>query len=486
MATVGPVQELRAEASCPICLDYFRDPVSIMECGHNFCRGCLTRSWGGSGDKPSCPQCRRKAQKRKLRPNRQLANFVEIAKKFSPLEEKGAEGKGRVCDKHQEPLKFFCKEDEVPICTVCDVSQEHKDHEVVLLEEAFQGNRFCSCLEILKKKRERILASREDVEKESQDLLKQTTEEKQKTLAKFRQLHKFLEEQETLLLAQMEEVEKEVAKKKDQHLTRFSEELSSLESLIQEMEEKCQQPASDLLQDAQSTLQRYEEKERSENPVTFPLALKWKIWEFCDINHLLEGVMKQLKDNLVSGLHLQKAKVTLDPVTAIASLVLSEDGKSIFDEIIKMEQRKKLSIPDLQRSEDTDAVPDVHSGLPNVTLKMEREDDDPWIPNHQGSAFPGDHSDFPKEMTKVKDEEELWDHQAAEGNTIFPATSSGFPGVKPDLVPQHEQGKRPWIQEQEISGGNEVPEHASEFPVVKVKVEEDEELLVSDVQDYGE
>uniref|UniRef100_A0ACB8EFR3 Uncharacterized protein n=1 Tax=Sphaerodactylus townsendi TaxID=933632 RepID=A0ACB8EFR3_9SAUR len=166
--------------------------------------------------------------------------------------------KGRVCQKHQEALNLFCKDDEALICLVCVQSKKHKDHKTVPLEEASQEYKdlFCKHLEILKKERERILGCNADVMTESQALLKQTTGEKLEIVAKFRKLHSLLEEQEKLLLTQIEEVEKQVAKNRDQNLAELSEALSSVDSLIQEMQETCQQPASDLLQDARSILKR--------------------------------------------------------------------------------------------------------------------------------------------------------------------------------------------------------------------------------------
>ncbi|KAG8519997.1 Receptor of activated protein C kinase 1 [Galemys pyrenaicus] len=47
--TPSPMQTLQEEAVCAICLDYFKDPVSIG-CGHNFCRGCVTQLWGKEED----------------------------------------------------------------------------------------------------------------------------------------------------------------------------------------------------------------------------------------------------------------------------------------------------------------------------------------------------------------------------------------------------------------------------------------------------
>ncbi|KAG8127627.1 hypothetical protein E2320_014524 [Naja naja] len=135
MAGEASLQDLLEEATCSICLDYFQDPVLIPECGHNFCRGCLTRSWGTSESEAFCPQCRQTYAPRSVFPNRQLARVAEVARGCShhPEEEGGS-----FCPKHREPLKLFCKDHETLICVVCDRSKEHKGHSVIPAEEAFQ------------------------------------------------------------------------------------------------------------------------------------------------------------------------------------------------------------------------------------------------------------------------------------------------------------------------------------------------------------
>ncbi|XP_053147581.1 E3 ubiquitin-protein ligase TRIM39-like [Hemicordylus capensis] len=328
MAALGPSERFQEEATCSICLDFFTDPV-MLDCGHNFCRGCISQYWGPLSAVTVCPQCRERVQAN-LKANRQLASVIEVAKELS-VQTKQEAGAGRVCERHQEPLKLFCQEDEAPICVVCNLSKEHRAHTVVPLEEAAQEykNQICTYLERLRKEREEILTYKADTEKESQGFLKQTEAEKQKMVVEFRQLHQLLEEQEKHLLVKIEEVEKEIARNMDKQMAELSKELSSLENVIQEMEQKCQQSASELLQDVRSTLQRCEKKKVFENPVTFPPAQMWRIRDLFDSKPFLKGIMRQFGDDLVSEFQLQKANVTLDPLTAHPQLILAEDHKSV-------------------------------------------------------------------------------------------------------------------------------------------------------------
>uniref|UniRef100_A0A452I0L4 RING-type E3 ubiquitin transferase n=1 Tax=Gopherus agassizii TaxID=38772 RepID=A0A452I0L4_9SAUR len=222
MAAENPVESLQEEATCPVCLEYFTEPVTL-DCGHNFCRACIAQCWEGSDTAASCPQCRETVQQRNLRPNRQLANVIEIAKQLSLQAAKGT-GEDGVCGKHQEALKLFCEEDQTPICVICRESRAHRTHTVVPIQEAAQEHK-----------------------RNSREYLKQTQTERQKIVSEFQQLRQFLEEQERLLLAQLEKLDEEIVRIQNENVSKLSEQISHLSELISELEGKCQKPASEFL-----------------------------------------------------------------------------------------------------------------------------------------------------------------------------------------------------------------------------------------------
>ncbi|XP_039392052.1 RING finger protein 112-like [Mauremys reevesii] len=71
------MQRLREDVTCSICLDVLNDPVSI-ECGHNFCRGCLAAHWSGvSAQGYQCPECRVPCSSDRMVPDTRLRALVE-------------------------------------------------------------------------------------------------------------------------------------------------------------------------------------------------------------------------------------------------------------------------------------------------------------------------------------------------------------------------------------------------------------------------
>lgn len=140
MAAIEPetVKRLLDEFICSICQDYFTDPV-ITDCGHNFCRDCINRYWDKC--EPVCPECREACSERELVPNAQLGCAAQEAKRlYSAAPGTPATDDG-VCQIHKEAFRFFCEEDQIPICAVCRESQAHKGHTVLRVEEDAQDHK---------------------------------------------------------------------------------------------------------------------------------------------------------------------------------------------------------------------------------------------------------------------------------------------------------------------------------------------------------
>ncbi|XP_030053393.1 E3 ubiquitin-protein ligase TRIM39 [Microcaecilia unicolor] len=321
MAASGTAESLREETSCPICLDYFTDPV-ITECGHNFCRSCITESWERIETNFPCPQCRETSLQRNLRPNRQLANITAVLKTFS--ERNQAEN---LCEKHEEKLKLFCTEEEKAICVICKEGKDHRSHSVVPIEEAVQEykEKYEIHLEPLKKKLKEILKLKTSEQQKTEELMCKTELKREKILSEFEELHKFLNEEQQILLSRMEEEEKEILKKISNNVTHLEDQSSFLKKLISEIEEKCQQSATELLKDAKSTLSRCQ---TVEFPRPEAVCTEMKLY-FHLMYPLQYFIVKKMLRRHQGKLSAELVNVTLDPETAHPNLILSEDLKTV-------------------------------------------------------------------------------------------------------------------------------------------------------------
>ncbi|KAF4088793.1 hypothetical protein AMELA_G00058920 [Ameiurus melas] len=174
--------------SCPICLDLFKDPVTIS-CGHTFCMVCINDFWDQEDRKGvySCPQCRQTVTTRPVvSKNTVLAEVVETLKKTglqatrpahcsagpedvecdsctgrkskaiksclvclasfcethlqphyeSPvfkkhkLVEASRRLQEQICSQHDKLLEVYCRTDQQCICLLCTMD-EHKGHDAV-------------------------------------------------------------------------------------------------------------------------------------------------------------------------------------------------------------------------------------------------------------------------------------------------------------------------------------------------------------------
>lgn len=93
--------------------------------------------------------------------------------------------------------------------------------------------------------------------------------ERQKLLLEFERLRQFLHDQEHVLLGQLEKMEKNIAKRQNENITDLSKEITLLNKLITELEEKTQQPMLEFLKVRRRWL-RDEPPGLSHDPLSLP------------------------------------------------------------------------------------------------------------------------------------------------------------------------------------------------------------------------
>ncbi|XP_032891433.1 nuclear factor 7, brain-like [Amblyraja radiata] len=239
MASKRQVESWTEEALCPICLDFFTDPVSL-ECGHNFCRSCITQSWDRE-ERNSCPECRDEFTDRTLKVNRALARLSEKARTLS-LNTEEKESKHH-CEEHQEELKLFCETDKKLICLVCRDAREHKSHSFIPIKEAVETykDQVKSSIQSLTTNKSAIQEMEEQQKQKISQVREQSQSLKSHVTSQFAELHQILVKKEQRILGEIKEDEEKILSQMEKNLQDIQENLNSIEEELSNLQGRMEQ-----------------------------------------------------------------------------------------------------------------------------------------------------------------------------------------------------------------------------------------------------
>ncbi|XP_072891419.1 zinc-binding protein A33-like [Hemitrygon akajei] len=308
------------EAICPICLDFFTDPVTLR-CEHNFCCPCITRC-RESEERNSCPECRARFADRTLRPSQLLARLAEKARKFHLMQrEKERE---LHCELHDEELKMFCETDKKLICLVCRDAWIHGEHHFLSIKEAFDVSKdqVKSSFELLTKRKWVTQAMAEQQKQKIEGVREQSGILQSHITSQFAELHWILIEKEQHLLRDLREEEARIVNPMEKNLQEIQENLNYIQEEISKLQEKIDQ--NDYVKFRKEEVHARREisgegqlhKEVAQGAIPTENG-KW------DQPNLMESI---LRDAMKS---MKQVSVTLDVETAHPVLEVSEDRKSV-------------------------------------------------------------------------------------------------------------------------------------------------------------
>lgn len=323
MPFAASLAELQAEASCPICLDYLRDPVTT-DCGHNFCSSCIHQRREDLQDILPCPVCFHHCPDRTFKRNVQLGHVTDLVQQLPARRSKRRLQEGKaLCEQHGQPLTLFCEKDLELLCPRCKVSSGHLGHPLTPIERAVADHRkkLKSYIEPLKKQ---VEDTEKGLEMQVSNLLelRQTVENrKHKLHADFEQFKHFLGKEQGAvhirLLIEENHVQEKIIESKNQ----MSDHHSTLRILLSEIIEKCLQTDLDLLMGIESIHNTYE---CLQPPVAFSYKLKKEV---CSLPPQYFGLQKMISTFQVD--------LTLDPETAHHTLLISQDRKTATSQIMR-------------------------------------------------------------------------------------------------------------------------------------------------------
>ncbi|XP_062849512.1 E3 ubiquitin-protein ligase TRIM39-like isoform X6 [Trichomycterus rosablanca] len=376
------------QLQCSICLDVFTDPVSTS-CGHNFCMTCIKEFWDTSSH-CQCPVCKMDFPRR---PELHVNTFISgLAAQFrKPVQVKSSSIAGEmtkslvfcefcsekkrealksclicmasyckthlephqrvssfkshklidpvenledyICQKHERPLKMFCRDDQMCVCQFC-IETDHKNHNTVPIEEE-SAEKKTECKSKQAEIEQMIQVRLKKIEKikHSVEVNKKNTEkEKVDSMDIFRALIRSIERNQAEMLKVMEEKQRAAERQAEEFIKDLEQEITKLKRRNTELEQISNtEDHLHLLQIYPSLCRPPPTNNWTDVSIQPHLDVETLRRARSQLQECVDEEMKKVVSMELKRIQQYAVDVILDPDTANPELILSDDGKQVTD-----------------------------------------------------------------------------------------------------------------------------------------------------------
>ncbi|XP_043308540.1 tripartite motif-containing protein 64-like [Cervus canadensis] len=247
------LQVFQSELTCSICMNCFLDPITI-DCGHSFCRPCLSLCWEEGQTPRSCPECRGIAERPDFKTNIVLKRLASLARQARADHDRRSEE--QICETHQEARGLFCEAAQTLLCGPCSERPEHAAHSHSPIHRAAEESRekLLKTMSSLWKMREEIQISLNQEANTTQffeiiiKMFDYVALRKVMIKLKYQRILRLLRDKEQLHLRALEKEAKEIYEQLKEIVFRMTQQRESLKEIDRELTEMCHMLDMELLQ----------------------------------------------------------------------------------------------------------------------------------------------------------------------------------------------------------------------------------------------